>query len=29
MLRIGDPVKVGVTGVEASRGRVDLEPAEG
>jgi ribonuclease R len=28
-LRIGDPVKVTVTGVEAPRGRVDLEPAGG
>jgi ribonuclease R len=28
-LRLGDPVSVRVTGVEAARGRVDLEPAEG
>jgi ribonuclease R len=28
-LRLGDPVTVRVTGVEAARGRVDLEPAEG
>jgi ribonuclease R len=27
-LRLGDPVSVNVTGVEAARGRVDLEPAE-
>jgi ribonuclease R len=26
-VRMGDPVSVGVTGVEAPRGRVDLEPA--
>lgn len=29
VLRLGDPVSVGVTGVEAARGRVDLEPADG
>jgi ribonuclease R len=28
-LRLGDPVKVRVTGVEALRGRVDLEPVRG
>ncbi|HEX8690527.1 MAG TPA: RNB domain-containing ribonuclease [Solirubrobacterales bacterium] len=28
-LRLGDPVSVRVSGVEAARGRVDLEPAEG
>jgi ribonuclease R len=28
-LRLGDPVTVRVTGVEAARGRVDLEPAAG
>jgi ribonuclease R len=28
-LRLGDPVSVRVTGVEAPRGRVDLEPATG
>jgi ribonuclease R len=27
-LRLGDPVSVGVTGVEAARGRVDLEPVD-
>ena len=28
-LRLGDPVSVKVTGVDATRGRVDLEPARG
>ncbi len=28
-VRLGDPVSVRVTGVEAPRGRVDLEPADG
>jgi ribonuclease R len=28
-LRLGDPVKVRVTGVDAGRGRVDLEPVDG
>ena len=28
-LRLGDPVKVRVTGVDAARGRADLEPANG
>jgi ribonuclease R len=28
-LRLGDPVKVRVTGVDAARGRADLEPADG
>ena len=28
-LRLGDPVKVKVTGVDAARGRVDLEPSHG
>ena len=28
-LRLGDPIAVGVGGIEASRGRVDLEPAGG
>jgi ribonuclease R len=28
-LRLGDPTSVRVTGVEASRGRVDLEPVDG
>ncbi len=28
-LRLGDPITVRVTGVEAARGRADLEPAEG
>ncbi|HET8863313.1 MAG TPA: S1 RNA-binding domain-containing protein [Solirubrobacterales bacterium] len=27
-LRLGDPISVRVSGVEAARGRVDLEPAE-
>jgi exoribonuclease R len=27
-VRLGDPVSVRVTSVEAARGRVDLEPAE-
>jgi exoribonuclease R len=28
-VRLGDPITVAVTGVEAPRGRVDLEPADG
>jgi ribonuclease R len=28
-VRLGDPVSIGVSGVEATRGRVDLEPANG
>jgi ribonuclease R len=28
LLRLGDPISVGVTGVEAVRGRVDLEPGD-
>jgi len=28
-LRLGDPASVRVSGVEAARGRVDLEPADG
>ena len=28
-VRLGDPIAVGVGGIEASRGRVDLEPAGG
>jgi ribonuclease R len=28
-LRLGDPISIGVSGVEAARGRADLEPVEG